>query len=78
MQEKHGLLDTEWTLKFTELLKIESERRLVDDKVSDQKKAKISENLAKFRQADFQRRRCYEEIELLHDAEPKDKTLQKL
>ena len=65
--EKHGLLDTEWTLKLTELLRIESDKQLMDHKkYGAQKAAKIRKLLDKLILADFQRRRCYEKIEKLH------------
>ncbi|CAB4039333.1 Hypothetical predicted protein [Paramuricea clavata] len=63
--EKHGILDTEWTLKFTELLKLEADKKLVGE-AGDEYGRSIAKNIDKLQKSDFERMTCYNRIERLN------------
>ena len=65
VQEKHGILDTEWTLKFTELLKVDAQKMLVS-KANDAYQRSIAKNIDKLQKSDFERMTCYNRIERLN------------
>lgn len=64
VQEKHGILDTEWTLKFTELLKVKADERLLE--CNDEYQRGVAKNIDKLKRADFERQSCYNRIERLN------------
>lgn len=76
MQAQRGIVDTEWTLRKTELLKIEAEQVLKTVHTEDEKNMrsmKTSEEEKKNNQkldcllkVDFKRKKIYETIEDLH------------
>lgn len=79
LQARNGVVDTEWTLKKTELLKIDAEvvlKRLSDKQTEkcqvrqytsgNNKTKKILENLDRLLQAEFNRKTSYKRIEDLH------------
>ena len=74
VQEKHGILDTEWTLKFTELLKVESDRHISNCGVDSSQKS-LAQNLDKLKKVDFERAACYRRIENLNNVTIKDKKI---
>lgn len=73
VQAQKGILDTEWTLRKSELLKIEAHQVMKLIKIDDAKYQKISEkektinqHLDHLSQVDFKRKSTYENIEYLH------------
>ena len=76
VQEKHGILDTEWTLKFTELLKIESDKH-INSEIENTQCRNLAQNLDKLTKVDFERAACYKRIENLNNVTTKDKEIVK-
>lgn len=72
VEEKHGILDTEWTLKFTELLKVEVDRHMVN---SGFEHGSLARNLDQLKREDFQRAACYKRIENLNNVTIKNKQI---
>ena len=65
VQEKHGILDTEWTLKFTELLKVECDRHIMNCGIDCTQKS-LAQNLDKLKKVNFEQAACYRWIENLN------------
>ena len=57
VQEKHGILDTEWTVQFTELLKIELINTLTV-KLKILNCRSLAQNLDKLTKVDLERAAC--------------------
>ncbi len=81
VQEKHGILDTEWTLKFTELLKVEADKKLVGEGKLDEHQSSISSSIARnvdnLQKSDFERMTCYNRIERLNKVTVKTDEIKK-
>ena len=75
VQEKHGILDTEWTLKFTELLKVEADRHIINCGIENTQYMSLAKNLDKLVKVDFERAACYKRIENLNNVTTKDKQI---
>ena len=78
LQARNGIVDTEWTLRKTELLKLEADvviKRLNDKQIEkgmDRQRTsgsgkKVRENLDRLLQAEFHRKTTYKKIEDLHN-----------
>jgi hypothetical protein len=68
LQARTGVVDTEWTLKKTEHLKLDAEevlKRLDNNEKSGSDK-KIRENLDRLLQTELRRKSTYKKIENLH------------
>ena len=76
VQEKHGILDTEWTLKFTDLLKIESDKH-INSEIENTQCTNLAQNLDKLTKVDFERAACCKRIENLNNVTTKDKEIVK-
>ena len=72
VQARNGIMHTEWTLRKTELLKLDAEAIFRDDSSVCEKTSgnhkKIRENLDRMLQAELCRKSSYEKIEDLHNA----------
>jgi hypothetical protein len=77
VQEKHGILDTEWTLKFTELLKVEADKKMVGEGKFDEHQSCIARNVDNLQKSDFERMTCYNRIERLNKVTVKTDEIKK-
>ena len=71
LQARQGIVDTEWTLKKTELLKIDADaffKRLEDNTTKNTTQAnKVGENLDRLLHTELRRKSSYKKIEDLHE-----------
>lgn len=71
LQARRGIVDTEWTLKKTELLKIDADaffKRLEDNTTKNTTQAnKVGEKLDRLLQTELRRKSSYKKIEDLHE-----------
>ena len=75
LQEKRGVIDTEWTIKLNDLLKVEADRYLRDESERSLNLKSLCKNLDKMEKAEFERNACYRRIERLNRTTIKDENI---